>query len=235
MGRDEKGCLPSPMKKAVIDVDHPAFFMVDVDHPAFFNLVDVDHCLFHGQPLEKGRLKKAGRHRPLEKGRLKKAGRRRPVEKGRLKKAGRRWPVEKGRGGRRPVEKGILWKLKLSFDHFIGIFHDQLYCKKYCLGHLEVMKFFLFFRFLSFCGTFGIHTGFRFYCQKYLKNSKFWKIKKISLLQNLKIHFFYFVNFDTTDLFSVDVNHPAFFYLVDVHFSALFITPFVKPSLSLRL
>ena len=54
-GRDEKGCMPSTMKKAVVDVDHyfylvdvnhPAFFMVDVGHPAFFNLVDVDHPAF---------------------------------------------------------------------------------------------------------------------------------------------------------------------------------------------
>ena len=49
LGRDEKGCLPSTMKKAVVDVNHPAFFMVDVEHPAFFNLVDVNHCLFHGR------------------------------------------------------------------------------------------------------------------------------------------------------------------------------------------
>ena len=42
------------------------------------------------RPLEKVRLKKAGRRRPVEKG----SGGRRPVEKGRLKKAGRRRPVE---------------------------------------------------------------------------------------------------------------------------------------------
>ena len=56
-GRDEKGCLLSTKKKAVVDVDH-YFYLIDVDHPAFFNLVEVDHCLFHGRrrPVEKSRM-----------------------------------------------------------------------------------------------------------------------------------------------------------------------------------
>ena len=48
LGRDEMGCLSSTKKKAVVYIDH-YFYLVNVDHPAFFNLVDVDHCLFHGR------------------------------------------------------------------------------------------------------------------------------------------------------------------------------------------
>ena len=44
LGRDEKGCLPSTKKKAVVDVDH-YFYLVDVDHPAFF-MVEVDNSAF---------------------------------------------------------------------------------------------------------------------------------------------------------------------------------------------
>ena len=88
--------------KGLPAVDH-YFYLVDVDHPAFFNQVDIDHCLFHGQPLEKGRLKKAGRHRPLEKGRLKKVGRRQPSWKRQVKKFNLPFSI-----GRRPGRRSTL-------------------------------------------------------------------------------------------------------------------------------
>ena len=42
----------------------------------------------------------------------------------------------------RPSTVNVFWKLKLSSDHFIDIFHDQLqdqlYCKNYCYKHFDI-------------------------------------------------------------------------------------------------
>ena len=49
-----------------------------------------------------------------------------------------------------------------------------------------------------------------------LTNSKTQNFEKKNLITSeSKKHFSYLVDVDATDLFSVDVDHPAFFYLVD--------------------
>ena len=50
-GRDEKGGLPSTEKKAVVDVDQPAFFLVEVYLPfptCLFLMVNVNHVKSSG-------------------------------------------------------------------------------------------------------------------------------------------------------------------------------------------
>ena len=50
--------------------------------------------------------------------------------------------------------------------------------------------FFLFFQILSYWGTFGINTCFRFSKQKYNRNSKFWKINAVDVRQRVNVHFY---------------------------------------------
>ena len=99
-------------------------------------------------------------------------------------------------GWRRPVEKSRMVNVDSTFHGQNSTFYDLLYGKKYYLINLDKMKFFLFLKILSSLGTFGINTLIKSLCQKYLKNSKFWKIKKISLHLNLEIHLSYLVDVD---------------------------------------
>ena len=91
--------------------------------------------------------------------------------------------------------KCILWKLNSSFNQPIGLFHDQLYGKKWMmLKTFGNNGIFLFFKMLTFSGIFGIRAWWRFLCQKYIKKTKFWK--KNSSSQNLKIKLFYLIYVD---------------------------------------
>ena len=65
-----------------------------------------------------------------------------------------------------------------------------------CIFKFWSNEIFLFFKILSFWGTFGNKTWNQCVCQKYQ-------------------HWPSTVDVNATDLFSVDVNHPALFYLVD--------------------
>ena len=89
-------------------------------------------------------------------------------------------------------EKGCLpltsWKVQPEFFYLVDIDHPALIYgwrrqnRNNANLNLEIIKYFLFFKILAFLGTFGIRACFVSLFQKYLKKSKFCKIKQMSLL-----------------------------------------------------
>ena len=124
----------------------------------------------------------------------------------------------------------------------MGIFYDQLYGKKCCYKHLNIIKYFFFPDFYLF----------RYFWHKSLIKVLMPKIpQKVKILEKKIIfpefkntifykHWLLTVDVDATALFLVDVNQTTLFQpvdgrrssmsvkmstSVDVHFTALFITP----------
>ena len=123
------------------------------------------------------------------------------------------------------MQSAFFWKLKLSFNHLIGIFYDQLYGKKCCYKHLGITIF--FFQNLDF---------FRYFWHKSLIKVLLPKVpQKVQILENKKN--FIFSEFkNTTFLFykcwplMVDVDQTAIFQPVDVG-RRPFYSPFHHPHL----